>query len=157
MKKDNALSHGNADYLLMLDDDLLLHELLKRGQYNWINRDVTDNHFPHIPCGGMGGISIESMILLCFNRMMTTPGVLFAFVRSGLKAATPHALLSFGCNYPAIQLQFSIPALGMTWRNHFGYPQMVFLCGSGTMDRRVNLHQEDVPWGPRCHFAALEA
>ena len=156
MKKNSALPNSRSEYLLMLDDTVLLCELLKRGLYNWINRDVTDNHFPYIPHGTMGGISIENMIVRCFNRAITTPEVLDAFIRSGLKAATPHALLFFGWQYPAIQLQFPIAALGMTWRNPVGCPLVVYLCGSGRMDRRVNLHQEDIPWGRRCRFAALE-
>lgn len=84
---------------------------VKAGEYDWKNGDVNDKHFPY---DRSLGVVEGEVVLVHFNRTMTSDGVEAELDRMGLKPADHVTLLGIGSGSETrdLQRQFPIVALG---------------------------------------------
>ena len=128
-----------------------IRALVKAGNYDWQNGDVSDSHFPQAQRGERQ-IRIK---LVHFKRVISSQDVLLRFEARGLRPANPAELLAFGAMYPHLQQAFPIIALGQSWLLANGDHLIVCLAWH-TMLRRVHLLcQFRRDWPEHCRFAAV--
>jgi len=128
-----------------------IQHLLRAGNYDWQNADVSDANFPQ---RGSRDVSIK-MRLANFKRVMGTEEVLLEFQKLGLRPARPPELLALGAAYPWLQHQYPIIALGQKWPLP-NKDEMVVCLAWHSMLRRVHLlcqYRRD--WPAHCRFAAV--
>lgn len=125
-----------------------INDAVKSGNYDWSNSDISDKHFtadqPH-DC---------DLILKHFGKDMSTDAVLKALDAEGLRPATMSELLALGAQYPELQRQFPIIALGSVWQDLFGSRYVGYLFSYGSK-RELNLRYYDYDWSDLCRFAAI--
>jgi len=139
-------------YGVMVDYNLSLAEMIKAGQYELINDDITGENFP---IRGTGQQEVELM-LVHLNRIVTTREVLEYLNSQGLEPAKIEHLLAFGAVYPDAQREFPIVALGSSFVADGGSRYYPYLRSDGH-ERRLNLSWDDADdhWGGSCRFLAL--
>ncbi len=132
-------------------DKFTIRHLLEAGGYDWMNADISDEHFPQRKIGKRE-ITIH---LANFRRVISTKDVLVGLKRRGLRPANPAELLAFGAKYPHIQKQFPIIALGQTWPLP-NKDRLVVCLAWHSMLRRVHLLcQFRRDWPTHCRFVAI--
>lgn len=125
--------------------------LLGAGNYDWMNSDISDEHFPQKKIGETS-ITVR---LMNFGRVISTKDIFIEFKKSGLRPANPAELLALGAKYPNLQKQFPIIALGQTWLLP-NKDRMVVCLAWHSMLRRVHLLcQFRRDWPAHCRFAAV--
>ena len=100
-----------TEYSVSIDYTMSLKEMIKAGNYNWKNDDITDAHFP-ITGEGTADVKLR---LICLARTATTKEVEEHLTAMDLRSATLAELLAFGATYPDKQREFPIVALGSSW------------------------------------------
>lgn len=125
--------------------------LLKEGNYDWMNEDISDEHFPQKKTERTSVV----MRLVNFERVISSKDVLLEFKNNGLRPANPAELLAFGAKHPSLQRQFPVIALGQTWLLP-NKDRMVVCLAWHSMLRRVHLLcQLRRDWPAHCRFAAV--
>lgn len=137
-------------YSLIINYDLSVEKAIKAGKYDWVNSDITSDHFPSMETGEKE-VSIE---LIYFGRDMGTDDVLRELDKMSLRPANLKELLALGEKFPDIQREFPIIALGSVWRDRYGYRGCAFLLRGGSM-RSLSLDWLLVRWREFCRFAAV--
>lgn len=128
-----------------------IQQLLRLGDYDWHNSDVSDEHYPQ------RGTKNRSIVMRLdnFKRVMGTDDVLGRFEESGLRPANPAELLTLGASYPWIQNRYPIIAFGQKWRLP-NEDELVVCLAWHSMLRRVHLLcQFRRDWPSHCRFAAV--
>lgn len=136
-------------FSVVVDYTQSLAAMIKAGKYDWVNPDITEQHFPVKP--GSKDVSIE---LVHFDRVMTSDEVLTELDRKGLRPATLPEVLAFGAKYPEKQREFPIVALGSVWRGWNGFRFVPYLW-SDAGERGLSLDWLDRRWSGRYRFAAV--
>lgn len=132
-------------------DATTIRHLLKEGCFDWMNGDISDEHFPQKETGKTSVI----MRLVNFERVISTRDVLIEFKKNGLRPANPAELLVLGAKYPSLQRQFPVIALGQTWLLP-NKDRMVVCLAWHSMLRRIHLLcQFRRDWPVHCRFAAV--
>ncbi|MBI3825639.1 MAG: hypothetical protein HY294_06575 [Candidatus Rokubacteria bacterium] len=147
-----ALEMGSAirtTFSVAIDYTQSLAAMIKAGHYNWVNSDITEQHFPITP--GPKDVSFE---LVHFDRLMYTDAVLAELEKRGVRPATLPELLAFGAKYPEKQREFSVVALASVWRHWQSSLCAPSLWGRAD-GRLLLLDWLDRGWGARCRFAAV--
>jgi hypothetical protein len=101
-----------TSYVVTVDYDCSLEEMINAGKYDWVSDDITQEHFSHYQQQGIVEITLE---LIHFNRELSSIAVDRQFKELGFRSAILQELLSLGKNYPEIQRKFPIAALGSMW------------------------------------------
>jgi len=141
-----------------------LPEMIAAGNYNWVNSDITSEHFPLTPPtapvgsgpyrtlhDSPGTVTIE---LVHLNKMVSTEDVLAELERRGFRPANLAELLALGATYPDTQRQFPIIALGSVWQHPYGHRSVPCLYEDDGK-RGLNLDWIGYDWHARCRFAVV--
>jgi len=136
-------------YVVTVNHDLSLAAMIRAGQYDWVNSDITSDHFPIKDEEG----TKDALELVHFERYIESDDVLRELDRRGLRSATIEELLAFGAKYPELQRQFPIVALGSVWRRLDG--RFVPCLWSGAGKRYLGLSWFESGWSDRCRFLAV--
>jgi hypothetical protein len=127
-----------------------LAEMIKAGNYNWVNSDITAEHFP---MKGEGKQEKE-VFLFHFGKDMTSEQVIVEMEKRGYRPAKIEDLSALGVAYPELQKQFPIVALGSVWQGPLGYRHVPFLVWYGAK-RDLYLCWFGYDWYECCRFLAL--
>ena len=169
--KDNkvALVTGPDTFRLLVNYDLKVRELIRKGKYEWVHNKITSRNFPTKKTGKQ----VIKLKLFRFNDSITT----YKVVRSGYeivresheviremnkqryRPAELHELLAFGAHFPEEQIKRPIIALGSVWRYTSSLP-LVPCLGSGTdigeeLARELSLCEYGMGWSEVCRFLAV--
>lgn len=98
-------------YTATVDYGMSLADMIKAGKYDWVNDDITAEHFP-ITGSGKVEVSFE---LVHLNKSTSSEEILLHMEKNNLRPATLAELLAFGAKYPEKQREFPIIALGSSW------------------------------------------
>ncbi len=135
-------------FALVLDPSVPLEEQVQRGNYNYANPAITQEHFSLTLSGGCevvlfdphGTVSSEEMV----RRMK----------QDGYVPATLDDALAMGTQFPERQRQNPIVFLGSVWRDGDGSRRVpVLFDWSG--ERGLGLGWFVYGWSVRCRFAAV--
>lgn len=130
-----------------------LVEMVRLGRYDHQSHHINEKNFPVNP----DRFSTDGLVLISFDRVMTTAEVLGELRVRSLRAATIEELLAHGAARPEEQGEFSVIALGSQWVNQNGARRVPGIFGSGNVhDRLLGLswHITDYRWRPTCKFLA---
>ncbi len=148
VERDLAAS-TNPTYLVTVNYDLSLAEMIKVGKYDSVNSGITKKHFP---VNGEGTNEVVTE-LVHFNRFIGSDEVIRELDKRGFRPATIEELLAFGAKYPEMQIQFPIVALGSLWR-HLGHRDVPYLWGA-SRGHDLNLDWFENGWEGHYRFLAV--
>ncbi|MDO8669171.1 MAG: hypothetical protein Q7K65_02670 [Candidatus Buchananbacteria bacterium] len=125
---EEASRYLAGKFNLIVDYSLSLAEMIAGGQYDWVNQDITAEHFP-----GKGTGKQEAAVeILHFNRYFNSGDEVLAEIdKLGYGPAVLPELLALGKDQPELQRQFPIAALGSIWRRSDGSRGFACLGGDG--------------------------
>lgn len=135
---------------VVVNYDLSLNGMIKAGKYDWVNQDITAEHFP-IKGEGESKLNLE---FFHFNRIMESDEVFAEMDEAGYRPATIEELLALGAQYPEEQRKYFIVALGSVWQRPHGY-RVVPCLWSDVRERNLNLNWLDNRWNANYRFAAV--
>lgn len=111
---------GNL-YLLTVDYGMKVEEAVNRGHYDYVNSSITSQNFSTKQKG-----KVELVVeLIHFDHSISSAEVLKELDRMGYRAADLHELLALGENYPDVQREFPVVALGSVRRSPHGDGRVV--------------------------------
>jgi hypothetical protein len=134
---------------LKVNYDQTIEELIKKGKYDWVNSDITENNFPDY-IGGQIKLEAE---LVKFDKYMESDDILMELDKQGLRPATLKELLSFGIQYPDEKKEEPIVALGSVV-DLSGY-RLVPVLFRWHGERGLGLRFWGGGWHGRCRFLAF--
>jgi hypothetical protein len=129
--------------------DLSAEEAIKAGDYQAVHTDITSTNFPST----RRGQSDMEIVLIRFDRRMTSENVVRELEAEGLRAAELPEFLAFGARYPDVQRKFSVAGLGSVWQDRKGYRNVPCLY-EASEGRYLDLHWWDDGWYSYTRFAA---
>ena len=97
-------------YPTIIDYSLSLATMIKAGEYDWIDDEITEKQFR--PKGK--GIVKHQLVLCHYGLIIETGKIMKLMAAAGLKESPIEDLLAFGATYPEEQRKYSIIALGST-------------------------------------------
>jgi hypothetical protein len=110
-------------FRVVVDYGQVLVEMIQAGKYDWINNDITSDHFPITGTGQKE----EEITLFHFNRSISSDDAIVEMAKKGFRPADPPEILALGAEHPELQKQFPIVALGSPWRDPGGLRHVVYL------------------------------
>ena len=125
-------------------------ELIKLGNYDWANDNITDEHFPQ----KQEGEESVDIVLAHFDEGMESDDVLSSFAEHNLRPATVPELLALGAAQPDLQREFPIIELAEFWGDSYGNRYVVYL-NRDIDDRNAHLAWYNYGWNEACRFAAV--
>lgn len=144
------LRGDGGEFLVTVDYEQSLKEMIKAGNYDWVNSDITADHFPD---RGEGKMEC-SLVLVCFDRSMTSDSVLKELEARSLQPGNIRELLAFAASYPEKQREFPIIALGSIWTALDGIRRVPYLGGYVSEERDLSVVWFDYDWHANCRFLA---
>lgn len=131
-------------------DGLSLEEMVEAGKYDYANSNINSGNFP------VGEIQSqeEEVYLVHFDRSIGSEEVIRELDKMGLEPADIVQLLAIGEQYPELQRQFPIIALGSVWTRPGGSRYVPELWG-GAAYRELGLGWFEGDWNPYYRFAAV--
>ena len=137
-------------YHVVVDCAVSLIKMIRSGKYDWVNDDITAEHFP-VSGSDKQEVDVE---LFHFNRVVSTAVAIAEMEKAGYRPANPSELLALGASQPELQRQFPIIALGQFWLDDDG-GRVVVVLRRHVSDRNLNLHRYGHDWGDDCRFLAV--
>ncbi len=137
-------------YSVVVDYDMSLAVMIKAGKYDWVNNDITAEHFP-VTGSGKTEVNVE---LVHLNKSVSSEAVLAHMEANGLRPATLAELLAFGAKYTEIQIEFPVIALGSSWVDSGGDRGVPGLVRRDS-ERGLDLGWFDGDWGGYGRFLAV--
>jgi hypothetical protein len=141
-------------YMVSVDYTKDLREMIKDGNYDSIDKNITTSRFPF---ENTGRVDLQ-IILIYFNRYMSNENVLreMDMMVPPLRPATLPELLAFGRTYPDRQCYMNILALGSKWLVPGSNPPEFPVLGPyGFARRRLSLRLFTDENDPLFRFAAV--
>jgi hypothetical protein len=139
-----------CSFKVTVDYSRTLQEMIKAGNYGSVNSEITAEHFPVIAKGRV----VTEIVVVHFNRNISSKDALDEMARFGLRAAALPELLAFGEAQPEVQQQFPVIALGSFWQGNDGNRGVPYLnCWDNV--RWLGLVWFDDGWGFGCRFACV--
>jgi hypothetical protein len=135
---------------VVVNYDLPLEEAIDAGEYQGVHGSITSQNFPSTR---HGQAELE-IILMRFDRRMTSEEVLGELGKEGLRPAELPEFLAFGAKYPEVQREFSVVGLGSVWQDRKGYRNVPCLY-TASEGRYLDLHWWDDGWYSYSRFAAI--
>lgn len=155
--KDNELARKLIDLVkvrptfnIVVDYNRSLTQMIKAGNYDWINDNITSKNFP---LKGKGKHELTA-VLFHFDRYIESDDAIAEMDKQGYRPATIEELLAFGEKYPELQKEFPIIALDSVWRVSRGDRRVPYLGWDG-LRRCLGLRWFDSRWGANCRFLAF--
>ncbi|MBU6500273.1 MAG: hypothetical protein KGJ89_00345 [Patescibacteria group bacterium] len=149
-----AMQAAKNIFCVIVYYSLTLSRMIAAGKYDWVNSDITEEHFPVLRANrGKEKVVVE---LIHFNRDIDSDGAVRGLDRMGFRPAELPELLAFGAAYREKQREFPIVALGpnSVWRGRRG-DRFVVCLGRGSGGRVLYLGCFDGGWISICRFAAV--
>jgi hypothetical protein len=140
----------NIVYNIVVDYGRSLKQMIKAGNYDWVNKNITAEHFP---VKGKGKHEL-SVTLFHFNRTTRSDDAIAEMNKQGFRPAKIEELLFLGEKYPDIQREFPIVSLGCVWWNPDGSRYVPCLSRRGSK-RELNLGCFRNDWHDCCRFLAV--
>jgi hypothetical protein len=137
-------------YVVAMDYETSIEDLIRLGKYDWSNSDITTSHFP-TKRTGKTDVTIEP---IHFNRSISSSDAIKELDRMGFRPAEGCEFLAFGSKYPDVQREFPIVALGSVWR-HLGGLHLVVCLNRHAAGRRAHLSWLEGGWDDYWRFAAV--
>ena len=106
-----------STYVVPVNYDRSVADGIAAGKYDWVNSDITQEHFPPT----RSGIVQVGIHLVHFGRNTTTDEVERELDKRGLRSAESPELLALGEKHPNLQCEFPIVALGSRWQYPLGH------------------------------------
>ncbi|MDD4000761.1 MAG: hypothetical protein PHX62_07725 [Bacilli bacterium] len=135
---------------MVVDYNQTIEQGIINGKYSWSFEEFNSNNFP-VP-SEIAGSKVEVIAklfhfkssvnpaLFPFKGQIDTYGVIPEMDKDGYRPATLFELLALGAQYPLLQTQFPIAAMGSIWKNGLaGGPQMSCLVISSDLSRGLKL------------------
>ena len=144
------ISKSRQTFRVAVDYTQTLKQMISAGKYDWVNGDITQDHFP---IKG-NGKKEEEVVLFHFDKVMTSEQAITEMDKTGFRPATIEELLALGAQQPELQKQFPIVALGSVWRRPSGSRDVPCLSWIGRQ-RRLDLDWFEGAWDGGCRFAAV--
>lgn len=148
--KVEVVSVGRQTFKVLVDYTKSLKKMIQAGQYDWVNDDITSDHFP---VKGNGQKEKE-ITLFYFNRDISSDDVIAEMGRAGYRPAKIEELLALGAVEKELQKQFPIIALGSVWRTPPG-PCHVPALRWISAGRDLRLSWFGAVWAEDWRFAAV--
>ncbi len=139
-------------YRTVVDYSQTFDQMVAVGDYGWESEHAVSANWP---ISGEGEVEHE-MVLLHFNRTMTSDEVLTYMKQEGLKSAKVEDLLAFGAAHPETQREFPIVELGTVWLC-FGGGRYVLCLSRGDRSRDLNVDWRVSDWHGYCRFLAIKS
>ncbi len=137
-------------YKVTVDYAQSLAEMIKAGKYDWVNSDITAEHFP---IQGKGKQDVE-VVLFHFGKEITSEQVLEVLETQGYRGAKIEEMLALGAAYPELQKQFPILTLGSVWQGPGGSRFVPYLDWDGA-GRDLRLDWLGRGWRGYYRFASV--
>lgn len=147
------MSRTERTYSARVDYNQTLTEMINVGKYDWVNSNITQEHFP---IEGEAAQEVD-LVLVHLNRWARTSEVEAEIKKQGLRPADLAELLAFGAKYPDVQKQFPIAALGSVWVSPSGNRYVPYLDGSWNGERGLDLRWYEDHWDDYWRFLAAHA
>jgi len=137
-------------YNIIVDYNRSLADMIKAGNYDWVNSDINAKHFP---IKGKGKHELTAT-LFHFDRYIESDDAIAEMDKQGYRPATIEELPALGEKYPELQKEFPIVALGSVWRGPSGDRYVAYLGWNG-LERGLGLDWFGSRWSARWRFLAL--
>ncbi len=122
-----TLGLDQIEFELLIDYEQTLEQMIVVGRYDWFNSKITAEHFP---IKGEGKIS-RKVEIIKLNWNMCSDEVIAELDKIGKRPAAIEDLLAFGAQYPDIQRQFPVVALGSSAEvSNYLYAECLYMNGS---------------------------
>ena len=138
-------------FTLVVDYARSLKDSIAAGSYDWVNSDITEEHFP---AESEQGQKEQSFTLYHFGKNTESDWVIAQMDKDGKRPATIRELLTFGEKNPELQRQFPIIALKSVWVDRSGCRSVAYL-GSNSVRRYLFLSWCGGSWDDCCRFLAV--
>ncbi len=149
-RKFLGLDLDQIKFELLIDYNQTMEQMISAGRYDWFNNDITTKRFP---VKGEGKVSRKAE-LIRFNRSISSDGVIAELDKMGKRPATIEELLAFGAQYPEIQREFPVVALGSS-AEVSGLRCVACLYGDGS-ERYLRLYWWDGSWDGSDRFLVFD-
>jgi hypothetical protein len=121
--------------------DCPVSEGLRTGGFEWSNSDITDDNFP----ATAKEVTEVEICLIHFDQDIATDEVLSVLEMNGLRPAEIIELLSIGRQYPLLQTECTLVALGSVWQGSAAKSYVPYL-GCSSKRRGVGLFATRKKW-----------
>ncbi len=135
-------------YPITVDYNQSFEQMVKAGCYDWVDSDITAEHFP---VKGVGLVQLDGQ-LICFDKSMSSEQILAELDKMGLRSGNVEELLAFGTKYPDRQFPVIEPA--SSWQDSDGYRLVVYL-DSHARERDLSLDWFESGWDDYYRFLAF--
>ena len=137
-------------FRVIVDYSRSLKEMIQAGNYDWVNSDINDDHFP---IKGEGKVETDTT-LFHHGKDASIETILAEMDKQGLRPATLPELLAFGEADPEEQRKYPIIALGSVWQRPRGRRLVAYL-DEGDSERELLLSWYEDVGGASCRFLAV--
>lgn len=145
----SAVASAYPTYTVAVNGDLSLSEAIAAGEYDDVNDNITAEHFPV----SYASTKTVNIALVHRNRVVQSEDIFAEMDREGYRPATIWELLALGAEYPDLQRNFTIFALGsIAIVGMDGFKGVVYL-GHWRKKRGINLLLLHLPWHRCARFA----
>ena len=145
MKKND----GTEVFHVTVDYTKSIAEMVRANNFDWVNNDVTDEHFP---VKGSGQAELEFKVH-DFGGYINGEDAIAEADKMGFRVAEPIEGLVFAVKYPDEQRKNPIVVLGSPWQFVDGIHFVLLLCERGSKRRLTLLHVDgDGSWYRYCRF-----
>ncbi len=140
----------NQSFSVTFDMALVMADMVKAGNYNYANPNITSENFPL----DAEGKTEDEVFILHFDRTITSEQAIAEMDKKGLRPATITHALAFGAQHPEEQRKYPIIFLGSSWVDSDGRRRVPCLDVGGDK-RRLDLDWFSYGWLASCRFAAV--
>ncbi|HEY7829401.1 MAG TPA: hypothetical protein VIC06_02405 [Solirubrobacteraceae bacterium] len=134
---------------LAIDHVRSLAELVAAGNYDYVNPNITEENFPMV-----ASEVVVQVALVHLDNIVESDDVLGELEQMGLRPGTMRELAHFGEQYPKVQRQFPVAALGSVWTAPNGSRRVGYLW-EGIVSRKLSLGWYDLRWRASYRFLAF--
>jgi hypothetical protein len=139
-----------TDRVIAVDFGMSLQAMIAAGKYDWVNPNITDEHFP---VEGTGKKTFRTK-LFHFGRNISSEDVVAAMKAEDFMPANHVHGLAFGATFPEEQRRYPIACLGSSAQVS-GFRVVVCLFGGG-VERGLDLGFWVGGWNGRWRFLAVQ-
>jgi hypothetical protein len=144
-----AGGHPARIYSITVGDGRSTEELVAAGQYGYAHSCVSSEHFP---ARHLGERQVREIVLLEFDRNVTSAEAITEAARLGLERPTYEDALYFGIAHPEVQRDRPVVFLHDPWFGFFGRRDVLCLWNNAGR-RELGLEGFDADWSPSHRFA----
>jgi hypothetical protein len=128
-------------------------DLVRAGNYGYAHSCVISENFP---VRHSGGAHTREIVLLEFNREVTSEEAVAEADGPGLERPTYEDALYFGIQHPEVQRERPLVFLHEPWHGYFGRRDVICLWTNAGR-RELGLEGFDEPWSANYRFAFVRS